>query len=197
MKKLIKTILFLSLISCSAQTPILNIAEDNGNQINGAYYKDINNLLDPFTGTYIYTNGNESFKIVLQKKTMSSVNNIYFEDLIIGEYQYIKDGIEIVNSLPKLNQVFINQSLHNISGNLILIGNELCEECSANEMHLHGTIKDENTNNYASLRIRKISINGEQAIKIYYYWNYNSHVEGTPLSPQPSFPGGEFVLIQE
>ena len=68
MKKLL-TILLLSVFSlgCKAQTPVYDITDlqHRIQDIPGVYYKDLNNLLDPFEGTYIYTNGTTTFKIVL------------------------------------------------------------------------------------------------------------------------------------
>ena len=46
--------------------------------------EDINNYLDAFEGTYLYTNGNTSFRMVLVKK-VQQYNGRYYEDLIIGE----------------------------------------------------------------------------------------------------------------
>ncbi|MFN4313275.1 MAG: DUF6705 family protein [Chitinophagaceae bacterium] len=46
-------------------------------------------------------NTNTSFKIVLVKK-VQQYNGECYEDLIIGEYQYIVNGVEKVNTLSKL-----------------------------------------------------------------------------------------------
>ena len=108
MKNTIIILLILSAICCKAQSPIINITDDNGNQIAGSYYKDLDNLLNVYEGTYLYTNGTTTLKIVLQKKTMS-FDGHHYEDLIIGEYQYIKNGVEIINTLPRLNQMIPNK----------------------------------------------------------------------------------------
>ena len=69
--------LLLFSISCKAQSPVLDISQDMGTEnLTGAYYKDTYNLLNPFEGTYLYTNGNTIFKIVFQKKVMGTVHNL-------------------------------------------------------------------------------------------------------------------------
>ena len=83
----------ISFFNCKAQSPILSIDELGRNNLNNAYYKDLNNELNPFEGTWLYANGNTSLKIVLVKKPMY-FNGKYYEDLIIGEYQYIENGVE-------------------------------------------------------------------------------------------------------
>ena len=42
----------------------------------GAYYKDDANELNKFEGTWLYTNGNTSFKLILQKRTMQLIKNL-------------------------------------------------------------------------------------------------------------------------
>lgn len=199
MKKIAKLIIvIITICNCKVQSQTLDISEQGLNDIAGAYYKDTQNLLDPFVGTYIYTNGTTSFKIVLQKKIMSSMNGYYYEDLIIGEYQYIKNGVEKVNTLNKLLINYTNKSKHSIDGNMILTGTELgCDECSISEKRLRIGLTDGASENWAELDIRKININGQPAIKIFIRWMMAVHVEGTPALAKPSFPGGEYVLIKQ
>lgn len=134
MKKIIIATLTILSYGCKAQNPIFEITdlENTTQDIYGAYHKDTQNLLNPFEGTCIYTSGNTSFKIVLQKKLMSSMSGRYYEDLLIGEYQYVVDGIEKVNTLSQLNINYPNQSNHSITGNLIITQGDIgCMECTA------------------------------------------------------------------
>ena len=55
-------------MSCKAQSPIINIVDQDGSLVQNAYYKDIDNLLNPFEGTYIYNSDGKYLKLVLQKK---------------------------------------------------------------------------------------------------------------------------------
>lgn len=109
------------LISMSSYSQIINI-ENMGKSISGAYYKDINNLLDPYVGTWLYSNGADTLKIKLRKVTMTpSINNSY-KDLIVGEYQYVANGVEKINTLNNFNTDYPMQYAHNISGNNFEVG---------------------------------------------------------------------------
>lgn len=201
MKTLKIMIIMLLSINCKAQTPIIDISESELGQPDGYYIKDINNYLNPFEGTYLYTNGNTSFKIILVKK-VQQYNGRYYEDLIIGEYQYIENGVEKVNTLSNINIVYNNQSIkHAISGNLIVDNNFRywkCPTCPTNERRFSGGIKDVTTGRGASITMRRTNENGQEVMKIKI-----SHVMGValpagqPAPPDFSLPQGEFTLIKQ
>ncbi len=189
-----------AIISCKAQNPIVDITESELGLPNGYYVKDKNNLLNQFEGTYIYTNGNTSFKILLVKK-VQQYNGRYYEDLVIGEYQYIENGMEKVNTLFEINTVYNDQRSHNIDGNLVVNNNFRmwkCPECSPNEKRLSASIRDASTDRYARIFMRRTTVNSQQVmiIKI-------SHVMGMPYNeqngPPPAFslPLGELTLIKQ
>ncbi|TPD71148.1 hypothetical protein FJA49_04410 [Flavobacterium microcysteis] len=164
-------------------------------RIRGAYHKDMNDLLNPFEGTYVYTNGNTSLKIVLQKK--KSFNTKYYEDMIIGEYQYIENGIEKINTLNKLSINFTDAWNYSVGANLIITAGQVgCDECLPNEKALSGGLVDELTHNNADLIIRRITVNGIQAIKILVVWRMKYKKETDPMPPRASFPGGEYILTK-
>ena len=192
-------ILFVVSLNCKAQNPILDISDIGLDHIAGAYYKDTQNILDPFVGTYIYTNGNTSFKIVLQKKTMSSMNDVYYEDLIIGEYQYIENGVEILNTLSNLNTNLSNGWLYNIKGSLVLDGKELgCDECADDEKRLRLGLSDRPVQRTAELDIRRINQIGQQSIKVELWWTgRRTRNENDPPRPAPRIPAGTYVMIKQ
>ena len=193
-------IIALFSIYCKAQTPIIDISQSRFGQPDGYYIKDINNLLNPFEGTYLYTNGNTSFKIILVKK-VQQYNGRYYEDLIIGEYQYIENGVEKVNTLNQINTVYNDQRSHSIDGNWI-DNNDFrmwkCPTCPVNEKRLKCSIMDSSTNRYASLIFRRTVEAGQEVMKIKI-----SHVMGValpagqPAPPDFSLPQGEFTLIKQ
>ena len=56
-----KIILFLLIgINSNIYSQIIDIQDKDGNRDTNTYYKDVNNLLNPYEGTYIYTNGKSS-----------------------------------------------------------------------------------------------------------------------------------------
>ncbi len=183
-------------LNCRAQNTILDISEKDGlNSITGVYYKDTHNLLDPFVGTYLYTNGNTSLKIVLQKK--KSFNTRYYKDMLIGEYQYIENGVEKINTLNELNIDYINKSNHSINGGIIITqGDPGCNDCLPNEKALYGGLIESSTHNTANLIIRRTTENGIRAIKIFVMWNMRYKKDTDPMPPRASFPGGEYILTK-
>lgn len=200
MKNLTFIISLFTILISNAQTPIINIGDSRFNQPDGYYMKDINNQLNPFQGTYVYTNGTTSFKIVLTKK-IQQYNGRYYEDLIIGEYQYIKNGVEQVNTLNLINTVYSNQTRHNIAGNSIVDNNFRywkCPTCAPNEKRLKCSIVDEFSKRYGSLIMRRTIEAGVEVMKINI-----SHisrailVEGQPAPPEFSLPIGELTLIKQ
>lgn len=72
---------------------------------NGIYFKDTQNYLNQYVGTWLYTNGATSLKITFQKKhfTMQNALGTYYSDALVGEYEYIVNGITIFNTLSNLN----------------------------------------------------------------------------------------------
>ena len=81
-----KTLQYLKIVlliliadNCHAQTSVVDLLNDDGSAITNTYYKDVNNLLITFEGTYLYTSGNTSFKIRLVKvvKQYCAINVVY------------------------------------------------------------------------------------------------------------------------
>ena len=200
MKTLKIIIIALISIHCKAQNPVIDISESELGQPDGYYIKDMNSLLNQFEGTYLYTNGTTSFKIILVKK-VQQYNGRYYEDLIIGEYQYIENGIEKVNTLNEINTVYNNQRVHNIDGNWIvdnIFRYWKCTNCPANEKRLSLSIRDAATNRYASFTMRRTTENGQQVmkIKISHVTGGNTYEVGQPLPPAFSLPQGEFTFLK-
>ena len=91
---------------CRSQSPVLPLQGSGARSQQGAYYKDIDNIFNKFSGTWKFQNGQEIFTITLQKKVMKydADDNIYL-DILIGEYAYTNsNGLTIVNTLNNLNQ---------------------------------------------------------------------------------------------
>jgi len=200
LKIIITAVLILFAGVCKAQTPVYDITDyhNRAQDVYGAYHKDMNNLLNPFEGTYIYTNGNTSLKIVLQKKIMSSMNGYVYEDLIIGEYQYIENGIEKANTLNKLLINYANGWKYNIVSNHIITQGDIgCKDCLQNEKALMGGLIDGASENTAQLTIRRVTDNNLPAIKIFILWRMTQRSENTPASPHASIPGGSYTLIKQ
>jgi len=137
MRNILFALVVLFSFSCKAQTPVKSLYEDD-TDITGAYYKDLYNDFDNFVGTWIYTNGSTSLTITLKKKLQvhrSESNGFnYYMDFIIGEYRYMENGVEKINTLPQLSSALTNPYSYNISGSVIVGPNsQYCLNCGPND----------------------------------------------------------------
>lgn len=198
MKKIFSLILLVIVFfNSNAQNPIFDITDFNNTSqdIYGAYHKDINNQLNTFEGTYVFELGNTSLKVVLQKKTMSSLNGTLYEDLIVGEYQYIVDGVQMINTLPQLSSTNPNKRNHSIDSNFIITSGDIgCEDCMLNEKALYGSIVENSTGNSGLIIMRKVIENQIPVLKIFINWELkHKNLNAAPLL-KPILPGGYFNL---
>ena len=111
------TLLFIVVFLTSVNAQQLPLYQLNADNMENNTFVDADSDLEPYVGTWLFQQGNTSFKIVLQKKTHSydSELNSYF-DMLIGEYEYIENGVTIVNTLPLLDDTSIGDFNHNING---------------------------------------------------------------------------------
>ncbi|SHE94617.1 DUF6705 family protein [Chryseobacterium takakiae] len=198
MKNIILLIIALLISSLyKSQSVIIDINDSELGQPNGYYSKDLHNVLNQFEGTYLYTKGNTSFKIVLVKK-IKQYNSSYYEDLIIGEYQYIVNGVEKANTLSNLNVVYNNQfAKHAIAGNYTIDNNTRLwkrPQCNPNEKRLSASITDVSTNRTADFFVRKTVVNGQEVLQVK-VTNILPDLEN--MNPAPfTLPTGEFTMIK-
>ncbi|MDX6190560.1 DUF6705 family protein [Flavobacterium sp. Fl-318] len=190
-------IFFILLNSCVAQSPVLDIMDNSGfESVRGAYYKDTKNVLNGYDGTYLYNNGNILFKIKLQKNVMTSMNGAYYEDLVVGEYQWIENGVEKVNTL---NQLTSTSNLNNIRGKRVLIGNVYgCKDCSPTEKRLRLGFKEATSPHIGEIDIRKTTVNGKEAIIVKIWYTGPIAVkEGAPLPKDGVVMAGKYTMIKQ
>lgn len=201
-QSLIIIIITLSVLSCKAQSPIIDIADKQTELVDGAYLKDVYNELDKFVGTWVYTNGNTSLTITFEKK--NQVQSRYFRDLLIGEYQYIENGVEKINTLSILdNQANLESPYeHNLVGGSTLLKYQFpgCPECDPSEKRIKVRFNDPSPNMahlngimYMGLRYindipEKMQINfGKKGAIII--------EDGAPL--EPNIPFGTYLMIKQ
>ncbi|SDM15594.1 DUF6705 family protein [Chryseobacterium taihuense] len=202
--KNILIIFVLSFINCKAQQQILPL-ETRGIPIEGAYYKDLDNELDPFQGTYIYNNGNKIFKIIL-KKMIKQPSDSHYEDMISGEYEYVVNGFVKISTLPNLDIMYSDQFLkHGITNKYIIknINHRLwkCPQCNVNEKRLSAVIRDKISGRRADLLMRRTNINGQEVMQVNITnisaWIVDSNDPSTFNEPPFALPKGEFTMIKQ
>ena len=176
MKKIFLILSILIFANCKAQyTSIESLENCFDCDQTGVYYKDLNNYLNTYEGTYIYSSGGVYFKMILQKKVVSNINNRYYEDILIGAYQY-SDGTKNVNCLSELNNNYSNGWYYPIEGNYITVGKSKCDDCSPTEKWLYMTIHDQSTNSVSNFNLRKTVVGGQEAIKVYIRPPYRNNI---------------------
>lgn len=196
MKKIICLILIgIINVNCGAQI-IKDISQDDGMKKTNTYFKDMNNSLDPFVGTYVLSSGNKYFKIVLQKMIHSNTSPTNYDDLVVGEYKYVDaNGVEKVNTLSQININSINGYKHNICGNNILQNADepVCNNCNTGEKRLRLGFLD----NYPGyIIIRKIVVNGQDAISVFKSEHGENGDENGNYTPA-KVPKGTYTLIKQ
>ena len=99
MKKTIYIITLLTGSFCFAQETIIPIEERQyTDDTNGHYYfKDINNVLDKFVGTWKYETTDESLEITFYKVFHESYGNDFTDELDC-DFIYIKNGITVFDT---------------------------------------------------------------------------------------------------
>ena len=117
MKNIILILTLILTLSCKAQSNV--VGYNSSNIPENAYCKDLNNDLNKFTGTWKFVNGNTELTIIIVKneKVYHKYFSKYYIDELAGNYKYIENGIEIVNTLS-----------NNFSENFSFSGSEMSED---------------------------------------------------------------------
>ena len=178
-----------------AQSPIIDIEDFYIDpKVDNAYYKDINNYFNDFEGTWLYTNGNTSLKIVLIKQSMLYTGRFYV-DYIGGEYQYIENGLEKRNTLS--NTSIYTSSIQ--SGTLIKNNAKPeCSNCQPNERRLRVIFSDRTRERSGTLVLKKTIVNGQLALQGQLWGEGGSYDEANP--PQyfeMAVPSGNYTFIKQ
>jgi hypothetical protein len=204
------------LISISCHSQIIDIygPEDYG-KINGAYYKDVTNFHNQYVGTWLYTNGTTSLK--LKFKTVNYVfcdlgTRSFYEDVLIGEYQYIENGVEKVNTLNNIDvdygteylNVMTSHYLRNLSCIFFPNSGPVCNECLPNERRMEMGLSEPGHNGMGvantSFVLRRYFENGVEKLKVWFInMTQITFVDdnGNETSPAPyKLPTGEYILTK-
>ena len=100
MKNILFILTILLMLSCKAQT-IISLYAPGSNRPQSPYYmKDVDGDMNPYVGTWQWVNGTSSLTIQLIKVEMAPDGFGDFSDYLIGEYRYVENGVEMVNTLP-------------------------------------------------------------------------------------------------
>lgn len=204
------TIIFLFIIStyCSAQTPVLNI-HTSYRDINNAYYKDEINFQNQFVGTWVYTDAIKTIRFRFIKKEMFHFQSVksYYIDVLVGEMQYIENGVEKINSLANLDSSHPEIFDYSLHGSMKIAQNypPVCIECSPNIERLSMRYNEPSNDDVslgAYFAMRRADENGVQKIKIQYILKsgplgFKDDFETPSTTTDFIIPYGHYTLIKE
>ncbi|MCK7590504.1 hypothetical protein M0G43_07970 [Subsaxibacter sp. CAU 1640] len=188
-------IAFFCILSCKSQSPIVGLDARMYNTPDGAYYKDLNNELDKFVGTWKFTGNNSEFNMVLGKIEQMEIMNDY-RDYLKGEYSYIENGSELVNTLP-LN---LSSNDNNVGGSYIIDDNNFlsCDDCSPNERRIKLFFKDPERD-YLNLNmvIRYMVGSSPEQIQVIIYSRHGGIVPSENSPTTPRVPLGSYLMTKQ
>jgi len=197
-------ILFLiPLWSCKAQTIVPYDSDEEVLVPNsGDYYKDTNNEFNKYEGEWKWENAlsNSEITFILKKEIEVDADDDNFTyDLLVGEYRYMENGQEIVNTLSAIDNPNITGELHNIAGMIITTkyARPICNECAEDERRIRLNISH-NEYNYieAELLLRHFIENGVEKIKVII--SDGASITTDPNAPYDiDIPLGEYIMVKQ
>jgi|GEM_PF-3241851 len=105
MKTIFKILIVLMTTSLFSQTIIPLEQMVNHTNKQGKYFKDVNGILDAYTGVWRWIDGNRELTFYLYKQeeaTLRSLSGLYLTDVIVGYYIYKENGVELINTRQDL-----------------------------------------------------------------------------------------------
>ena len=209
-----KNLLFLLLIgvsfSCKAQIVDDLYVSQSGFGTDGYYYKDLNNDLGRFEGTWLYSSGNISFEMILVKKIrlhITGPHDNYYTDALVGEYEYSVNGNELINTHSNITETYNNIYDYNIAGDSVgRFGDGLCHDCTdSNQRKVYGSLDQPNCEISPpnKFTLRYFTDNGTEKIEVVFYQsgsilgNFDPNDTTEPDCPEYLVPYGTYVFTKQ
>lgn len=197
-------VFWLSVLSSQIIKPLANGMEYG--YIQGAYYKDINNDFEAFTGIWRYENNGAILEIKLQK--MLNVFDpdfcMCYTDYMVGGYKYTVSGVEKINTISLLATPFDDPYEYSLAGHNINTADcyPICEDCLPLEKRVllifNDPLRTQVDGLDGQLVLRRIISGGSPKLEAWLIKEGNiSYEEGT-TPPYTSFtvPWGKYVLTK-
>ncbi len=100
-KTLPAIVLLLTSLACAQRVVPLDYFPDESERQSQLYFKDINDDMLEYEGTWLYEQGGDKFVLVLERVQAVNLGGNWTYDKLMGNYQYIKDWVEIINTLGR------------------------------------------------------------------------------------------------
>lgn len=199
MKNTIILILMITAFSCKAQSIIKPIGTRScPTYDSNCYEKDVDNEFNKFVGEWKYQNVNTSLTIKLKKELHYQIaNNRNYMDLLIGEYQYIENGIEKANTLIDFDNTSISGYDHKIAGGIFLhrLPSYCIDNSTPQEVKIELFIEDPNDSFIeGSIFLRYVNNNGIEKLEVCIQ---NTSTMGENPNPLLPMPNGFYEMIKQ
>ncbi|WP_415224628.1 DUF6705 family protein [Psychroserpens sp.] len=193
------TLFTIVLSSCKAQNAPLYRADPDLPE--GTHYKDLDNDLNDFVGTWKWQN-NDSIVIIKFQKWEDIYDSDYnqYEDYLVGAYKFTVNGTIIEDNLSQLNDNSIFILDHYIAGNTILHKGQYpkCENCDDNQRQVFVYFTDPQREYLNSAMVLRYKVEGgiEKMEVVFYSFNYT--VQPSIDSPMVNrIPYGNYTFIKQ
>lgn len=175
---------------------IENSLTEEYNRMSGDYVKDVNNLLNPYIGTWKYEGNGMIFILKIKKVeqfiSISNNGNYYYYDRLITTYKFVKDGNTLVDNL---NASIIN-TFHNLDSGMSKKYGVF--DFNENTNYLSGIITEIPLNITTSSDIYPINSVGGTFNRIKIQYNGMNSIKGNPVDfyiGKPTFMIPNFVEL--
>lgn len=134
MKALNFLLILIAVVVQAQNPPIVPLGSRYWEVPSNSYFKDINNELNKYVGTWHFSNSTQQFTLVIQKKQMIQIGDSYY-DYLVGEYRYVENGVELINTVPLLSSAPNDIENRNVGGNKLITKDMIlfCPDCVMNE----------------------------------------------------------------
>ncbi|MFT4780524.1 MAG: hypothetical protein ACJAZK_002967 [Psychroserpens sp.] len=201
MKSTYISILLITLLISSCKAQIAPLYLMNPDLPEGTHFKDLDNNLDNFEGTWKWQS-NDSIIIIklIKQENIFFDNTNQYEDFVIGEYKFTVNGTIVQDYISRLNDLSIKDFGHYLSGNYIMHKGQYpkCDECTIEEKRLQLYFQDplyEYLNSAMVLR-HKID-NGIEKIDVVFYSFSGSVLPNVDSPSQNRIPYGNYTFIKQ
>jgi hypothetical protein len=192
-------LIILLISSCKAQNaPLYRIDRDNPE---GTHFKDLDNDLSDFVGTWKWQSNDSIVTIEFQKwEDIIFEDTNQYEDMLVGAYKFTVNGTVIQDYMSQLEENSIYIYEHNIVGNTILHKGQYpkCTECTDDErqVFVYFTDPEREYLNSAIVLRHKVN-NGIEKMNVILYQFENSFLPSVDAPKQNRIPFGEYTFIKQ
>ncbi|MBO3115313.1 hypothetical protein J4050_01055 [Winogradskyella sp. DF17] len=199
MKKRLIILVAITCFACKAQSII--VPKGSGLEIQehpNYYLKDVNNEFGKFVGEWKFDNGNSVIVLKLKKEELYQTNSsAYYQDLLVGEYKYVQNGLEIVNTLNNFDNADLSGYEHGISGGIFSrrLPNWCTDNSTTQEIKVELFIEHPNNDLIeGNLILRHIIDNGVEKLETCIYHESNLSYDTNARIP---IPDGNYVFVKQ